>query len=308
MENWKIRQAVDLARSGCGPAAWPEALMVVGDKQAHTWEVVFTDGGAVPDLTGASVTAYFNRLDNETVVCVGSAEGNTVRVTLAEACYAFEGPLVGILRVTQGPVTFTASILRFTVAHGANSVIVDPGDVVPDLTELLAQIANMERAMADTQQATTDANAATTAANTAEAARAAAEEARVSEENARVSAENARVSAENARVSVENTRVSAENARVSAESARISAESARVTAENTRKTQEQQRQTDTGAAIQRANTSAAGADAAAARANTSAADADAAAQSIGAQLTARLGNLAFMLAADGGIDVIIINE
>lgn len=43
--NWRIEQAVDLARGVQAPQVWPEALLLTGDDQAHTWRVTVLDRG-----------------------------------------------------------------------------------------------------------------------------------------------------------------------------------------------------------------------------------------------------------------------
>ena len=79
--EWKIRKCLRLARN------WVFFLAACG--------------GAVA-LTGATVTGYFVRTDGNTVAVQGSVEGSTAIVTLAQACYAFEGDLKGVMRLTLG--------------------------------------------------------------------------------------------------------------------------------------------------------------------------------------------------------------
>lgn len=129
-----------------------------------------TDNGAIPDLTGATVTGYFNRPDNTTVAIVGSIAGNVASVTMAQACYAYPGPLTGIFRVTKGGTTITAAIMRFIVAQGPHDQLIDPGNVIPSLADLLEQIERMEADSAAAQEATAKANTATSQANAATSA------------------------------------------------------------------------------------------------------------------------------------------
>lgn len=168
MDRWKIRQTVNLAQSGSGPAVWPEALMLVGDRAAHTWEVTVTDNGAKPNLAGARVTAYFNRADNACVPVQGTIQDNVASVTLVNECYAVPGPMVGLFRLsTTDGVILTASMLRFTVGPGPADATVDPGHIIPSLDDLLAQIDEMEKG---TQAANTAASSANTAAGKANTA------------------------------------------------------------------------------------------------------------------------------------------
>lgn len=168
MDQWKIRQIVDLAASGSAPTAWSEALMTDGDKHAHTWNVTVLNAGQAADLTGATAIGYFNRADRATVAVPATITGNLVSVTMTQECYAIEGPLVGIFRLmASGSTTLTLSVLRFNVGKGPNSAIVDPGNIVPDLDTLLAQVANIEAVTQACIAATGDADAAADRANDA---------------------------------------------------------------------------------------------------------------------------------------------
>lgn len=169
MAQWKIRQTVDLAASGSGPTAWSEALMTDGDKSAHTWAVTVLDGGQPADLTGTAAMCYFNRADHGTVAVQGTITGNQVSVTLTQECYAIEGPLVAIFRLTHTDGTIlTLSVLRFNVGKGPNNnAVIDPGGVVPDLETLLAQVASIEAILQAANTATENAQTAADRANAA---------------------------------------------------------------------------------------------------------------------------------------------
>lgn len=157
MDNWKIQQTVDLNAS---PASgkWFGALMLINDNNAHTWEVAVKKGGSDVSLTGGSVTGYFRRKDDVTVMVTGEVEGNIARVTLPQACYAYQGNLTGIMRLTMGDDIMTLAMQVFTVSSVMTDQIADPTNLIPSLEDLLAQITLME-------QKTADANAAATYAN-----------------------------------------------------------------------------------------------------------------------------------------------
>lgn len=245
------------------PQIWPNALMLTGDNLAHTWRVRVFDGGEAVALTGATVTGYFVRTDGNTVAVQGSVEGSTAIVTLAQACYAFEGDLKGVMRLTLGGKTVTLSVLTLMVRKVLTDAIIDPGNVIPSLEDLLAQIEAMETATAAantaagaantaaaaadsaTSAANTAATAATNAANAAnsgEIARVAAEKNRASAETARANAETARANAETQRANAEGARATAEQGRVAAEQGRVAAEQERASAETARETAEAARQ------------------------------------------------------------------
>nr|DAG38691.1 MAG TPA: BppU domain protein [Caudoviricetes sp.] len=175
--NWTIEQDVDLRCGAQTPQIWPNALMLTGDNLAHTWRVRVFDGGEAVALTGATVTGYFVRTDGNTVAVQGSVEGSTAIVTLAQACYAFEGDLKGVMRLTLGGKTVTLSVLTLMVRKVLTDAIIDPGNVIPSLEDLLAQIEAMETATAAEQgrvAAEQERASAETARETAEAARRAA--------------------------------------------------------------------------------------------------------------------------------------
>lgn len=172
-----IEQDVDLRCGAQTPQIWPNALMLTGDNLAHTWRVRVFDGGEAVALTGATVTGYFVRTDGNTVAVQGSVEGSTAIVTLAQACYAFEGDLKGVMRLTLGGKTVTLSVLTLMVRKVLTDAIIDPGNVIPSLEDLLAQIEAMETAAAAEQgrmAAEQERASAETARETAEAARRAA--------------------------------------------------------------------------------------------------------------------------------------
>lgn len=255
--NWTIEQDIDLRCGAQTPQIWPNALMLTGDNLAHTWRVRVFDGGEAVALTGATVTGYFVRTDGNTVAVQGSVEGSTAIVTLAQACYAFEGDLKGVMRLTLGGKTITLSVLTLMVRKVLTNAIIDPGNVIPSLEDLLAQIEAMETATAAANTAAGAANtaaaAATSAASAANAAATAAtnaanaansgETARVAAEKNRASAETARANAETARANAETQRANAEGARATAEQGRVAAEQGRVAAEQERATAEAARET-----------------------------------------------------------------
>ena len=206
MANWLIEQKIALRRGEQAPQVWPNALMLCGDNNAHTWRVTVLDGGEAAQVTG-SVTGYFVRPDGNTVTVQGSMAGNVASVVLAQACYAQEGDVKAVLRLsvsTGAKVTLAALILP--VRNVLTDSIIDPGNVIPSLDDLLAQVAAMEALNDDV--------------SAAEAGRVAAEQERVTAEEGREEAEDARASAESGRASAEQARAAAEAERVANEDER----------------------------------------------------------------------------------------
>lgn len=150
--NFEINQTVDLKKGINGVEVWPHALMYTGDKNAHTWNVTILDGGTPATISG-NVMGYFIRKDGATVAVKGSLSGNVASVTLDEKCYAFEGDVRSILRITTSNSIISVSALLLNVRYGITDEIVDPGKLVPTLDELLAQIDAMEKATANAEAA-----------------------------------------------------------------------------------------------------------------------------------------------------------
>lgn len=145
--EWMIRQAVDLSNGFPPMLVWPNALMLVGDSEAHRWDVIVTDCGKPIDLSGYSAHGYFVRDDGESVFVDGMTDGNIAEVILKPECYAVEGPLRGVIRLTKGKQIITACEAYFVVRKDVGDKIIDPGNVIPSLDALLAQMEKTEAAI-----------------------------------------------------------------------------------------------------------------------------------------------------------------
>lgn len=168
--NWRIEQAVDLARGVQAPQVWPEALLVTGDDQAHTWRVTVLDRGKPAQIAG-TVTGYFIRADNYMVPVEGILEGSTAIVTLNASCYAVEGDMDAVMQIESNGLTLTLAAIVLPVRRLLSDSIVDDEHKIPSIAELLAQVEAMKQATADASAAASD------AADEAAAARSAADKA-----------------------------------------------------------------------------------------------------------------------------------
>ena len=109
------------------------------------------DGEAI-DVSLCSCIGYFIRADGETVVVNGGladAEG-VLGVALPQACYAVEGNFTLALKITGAGITGTIRVIDGVVINGTTGVHVDPGTIVPALTEaaIIAKIGDCETATA----------------------------------------------------------------------------------------------------------------------------------------------------------------
>ena len=245
MDNWKIRQTIDLARSGQTLRVWPDALMVEGDNEAHTWEITVMENGKPANLDGVTCLVHFLRVregQDEDVVCKGSIAGNVASVELKAECYV-EGQAIGLFRIVVNGRTLTLSKLLFTISKGPTGVVIDPASAVGSLDDLIAKIDAIEAATADGRAQQEQVVQAELSRVSAEQSRVTAEQSRVTAEQERASSESSRASAEQARDTAEQSRAAAEQGRITAEISRASAEQSRVNAEQSRVNAEQERVT-----------------------------------------------------------------
>ena len=113
------------------------------------------DNGEAASLSGG-VFGYVIRNDGNTVLVNGTLSGNKASITLPASAYAIVGPVSIVIKVG----TTTVGAVQGYVYRSSTDTYIDPGSVVPDISELLAKIA-------DCEAATTAANSAASAANTA---------------------------------------------------------------------------------------------------------------------------------------------
>lgn len=218
---WLIDKAVDLRGLGAAPVELITAY--VGDTNAYTWRVTVTEGGAVKDLTGYTVTLQFLRIaDASEIDATGTIAGNVATLTIPQACFAYAGVCGAVMRLVKSSTGENTPVcgLTFAIRDLHSDTVVDPGAVVPDLAALLAQMESI--ATAETGRVT------------AEGLRVSAEQSRATAEQNRATVEGQRVTAEGLRASAETARAGAETSRGTAEGGRATAETGRVNAENTR--------------------------------------------------------------------------
>ena len=142
--NWTIRHTVDLKKGG-GHNLDGGALMFPGDRLGHTWEITVLEDGKKANLAGGSVNGYFCRSDgNYVAVNGGISSGNICRVTLTEECYAYAGPLRGVMRLTINGQIVTLADVSFRVRAGLTGDPVSGGETIPSIDDLLAMIDTLE--------------------------------------------------------------------------------------------------------------------------------------------------------------------
>lgn len=137
-------------RSFCGN------LIGEGDIQGDRFGVRCYRDGQAESVAGSTVVGYFIRADGSTVVISsGVVDGNLAYVILPQSCYAVEGAFSLAIKLTGGGITGTVRIVDGAVARTTTGTVVDPGNVIPDISDLLAAIEDLEEA-AEAAQAITD--------------------------------------------------------------------------------------------------------------------------------------------------------
>lgn len=164
--NWSIEQSVDLTRGAQDPQVWPDALLVQGDENAHTWRVTIRIGGKPAPIRG-TVTGYFIRSDDYMVPVEGSLDGHIASVTLNASCYAVEGDMRAVMQIETDGLTLTLAAIILPVRRLLSDSIVDNERKIPSIAELLAQVAAMKKAIADAKSATENAETQAAAARSA---------------------------------------------------------------------------------------------------------------------------------------------
>lgn len=151
--NWFIDQEVELTkgaiagekRTNITPLAYP------GSANAHQWRVYVKNHGIPLDLTGNTVTAYFQRSDGNVVVVQGDTIDNMAYVIIPAEVYAISGIVKAYMDVVlAGSAITPVAGITFNVPQNMSGDIIDPGEVIPaSLEELLAEIDAMRQATAE---------------------------------------------------------------------------------------------------------------------------------------------------------------
>lgn len=118
-----------------------------GDENANRFGFRCFRNGEPVSLNGTTVIGHFVRADGETVELDGGAvTGDTAFVTLEKSCYAVEGQFTLSIKLSGGGVIGTIRMVDGTVVNTTEGAIIDPGDVIPDLTEYLEVVEDAEEA------------------------------------------------------------------------------------------------------------------------------------------------------------------
>lgn len=137
-----------------------------GDEYAHRIIAEVWKNGAKADLTGAGVQGYVVRSDGVTIALTGRGvttddDGDTCRayIDLLPDCYAVEGRVTIILKITGSTEITTVLALWAKVAPSYTDAIQTVTDTLPDLSDVLAKLDAVETATAAANAAAAAASA-----------------------------------------------------------------------------------------------------------------------------------------------------
>lgn len=124
--------------------------------RAHCFRLTLTadDGTGPADLSDVIVAANFLRPDGGTVaIDTGTITENVIEVVLPAACYSSVGRYKLTVNLVEGEEedasTRTAMIVEGITERNTSGTPVDPGTVIPSITDLIAEIRRVEESIPD---------------------------------------------------------------------------------------------------------------------------------------------------------------
>jgi len=118
-----------------------------GDAYGNRFGFRCLRNGRPESLNGSTVIGHFIRADGTTIVINGGAvTGDTAYITLPAACYAYEGQFTLAIKLSGGGITGTILMIDGTIVNTTNGPVIDPGSVIPDLSDYLAAVEYAETA------------------------------------------------------------------------------------------------------------------------------------------------------------------
>lgn len=147
--------------------------LIQGQSYANVLNVSVNNNGVPVELSGECLGYFVRQQDGSTVTVAGTISGNVASVEFPPFVYAFTGRLTITLSVGGTDLVQIATTVRL----GSTFVVVDPGNVLPNLDEIQQIMLDVESALNQlsaaleaSQQATQGAIAAAGTANAAAAA------------------------------------------------------------------------------------------------------------------------------------------
>ena len=137
--------------------------LIQGQSYANVLNVSVYDGAEPVALSGGCMGCFVRQQDGSTVTVAGTISGNVASVEFPSFVYAYTGRLTITLNVGGTSLVQIATTVRL----GATMVVVDPGNVLPNIDEIQQIMLDVENALNQLSGALEASQAATQAANTA---------------------------------------------------------------------------------------------------------------------------------------------
>ena len=134
--------------SGTVSRSFAHKIIGEGDNKANRYGIRLWRNGKPVGVGGSTCIGYFIRHANGDTVTIngGIFNGQEAWVELPQACYAYEGGFTLVIKLVGGGVTGTMRIVDGTVVDSMIGSPIDPGGVIPDLSDLLEVIERAEAA------------------------------------------------------------------------------------------------------------------------------------------------------------------
>lgn len=124
-------------------------LAMQGDEEADELILSVRKGGEAADVTGYTVGGYLKRADGVRVALTGTAEKDTVKVTLQAACYRVPGAYKAFVRLgKEAGEKMTLFLFAGRIESEGDGEIVDEENTIPGIAELMQMVEDAERAAA----------------------------------------------------------------------------------------------------------------------------------------------------------------
>lgn len=134
--------------SGTIHRSFAQRIIGEGDGNANRYGIRLWRHGEPESVGGSTCMGYFIRHGNGDTVTIngGIFSGQEAFVELPEACYAYDGGFTLVIKLVGSGVTGTMRIIDGTVVDSMIGSPIDPGSVIPDISDLLAVIERAEDA------------------------------------------------------------------------------------------------------------------------------------------------------------------
>lgn len=142
-------------------------ILACGDDAANLFGVELYRDGERLDASGKTVSAYFIRPNDDTVLLIGKAEGSVVHVILDKSCYAYDGAFSLAIKISDSQSVQTVAIFdgRMNVTRTDN--VIDNENTIPSLEEIYTAINQIETLLPRIEQSFDDVSTAVSNANEA---------------------------------------------------------------------------------------------------------------------------------------------